>query len=99
MAKFWSVNLTAHRQPLKCDNHDKHVLENCLMSYEKEKKKSIAVLATVTTMRKYVGQMQPRRFLAVAASLPALPLSSHHVASLWVWVSIPVFLPLCYKDM
>lgn len=29
------------------------------MLYEKEKK-SIAVLATVTTMRKYVGQMQPR---------------------------------------
>lgn len=60
MAKFWSVNLMAHRQPFRCDNHDKYVLENCLMSYEKEKKKSIAVLATVTTMGKYVGQMQPR---------------------------------------
>lgn len=38
MAKFWSVNLMAHRQPFRCDNHDKYVLENCLMLYEKEKK-------------------------------------------------------------
>ena len=59
MPKFWSVNLMAHRQPLKCDNHDKYVL-NTVWCRMRRKKKSIAVLATVTAMRKYVGQMQPR---------------------------------------
>ena len=59
MAKFWFVNLMAHRQPFRCDNHDKYVLENCLMSYEKKKKKSIAVLATVTTMENMSARCSP----------------------------------------
>ena len=89
MAKFWSVNLTAHRQPLKCDNHDKHVLENCLMSYEKEKKKSIAVLATVTTMRKYVSQMQPRS--------PETQKELTRSAGPWVGFLLDIFWRCCHK--